>query len=387
MGARRSRGDGSLHWHEGRQRWIASVTVGYTPDGKRIVRSGSGRTKTAAKAKLREIVRAVEDGHAVAEHGYTVEQAVLDWLTYGLTGRAESTIETRRILAEQHVIPALGARKLRELSAEDVDRWLAGKSRDLSTRTLQDIRSILLRSVKRAQARDKVQRNVVLLCSTPSGRTGRPSKALTFAQARALLGRDDATTYGAYVVLGLLTGARTEELRALVWADVDLTGNPDADPPVPPHMKVWRSVRLDGDTKTRKSRRTIALPSRCIEVLRAQRARMDRQRVRAGARWHDHDLVFASETGTGLDAANVRRGFRRVLTAAGIDAAEWTPRELRHSFVSLLSDSGMTVDQIARLVGHAGGSSVTELVYRKQIRPVIDDGATAMNDLFPEEQR
>ncbi|NWJ69920.1 tyrosine-type recombinase/integrase [Pseudonocardia sp. ICBG1122] len=114
---------------------------------------------------------------------------------------------------------------------------------------------------------------------------------------------------------------------------------------------------------------------------------MDRQRVRAGARWHDHGLVFASETGTGLDAANVRRGFRRVLTAAGIDAAEWTPRELRHSFVSLLSDSGMTVDQIARLVGHAGGRSVTELVYRKQIRPTTDDGATAMNDLFREQQR
>ncbi|MFP5072725.1 hypothetical protein ACLFMI_24045 [Pseudonocardia nantongensis] len=161
-------------------------------------------------------MRAVEDGHAVAEHGYTVEQAVRDWLTYGMTGRAEGTIETRRILAEQHVIPALGARKLRDLSAEDVDRWLASKARELSTRTLQDIRSILLRSVKRAQARDKVQRNVVLLCSTPTGRTGRPSKALTFAQARALLERDDATTYGAYVVLGLLTGARTEELRALV---------------------------------------------------------------------------------------------------------------------------------------------------------------------------
>ncbi|MFP5072726.1 hypothetical protein ACLFMI_24050 [Pseudonocardia nantongensis] len=96
-------------------------------------------------------------------------------------------------------------------------------------------------------------------------------------------------------------------------------------------MKVWRSVRVDGDTKTRKSRRTIALPSRCIDVLRTQRTRLDRHRARAGARWHDHDLVFASETGTGLDAANVRRGFRCVLTTAGIDATEWTPRELRHS--------------------------------------------------------
>ncbi|MBC3194149.1 site-specific integrase [Pseudonocardia sp. C8] len=383
MSARRSRGDGGLHWDERRQRWIASVTTGYTPDGKRIVRRASGKTKTAAKEKLREIVRTVEDGHAVAEHGYTVEHAVRDWLTYGLTGRAPATIETRRILAEQHVIPALGARKLRELSAEDVDRWLARKARTLSTRTLQDIRSILLRSVTRAQARDKVRRNVVLLCSTPTGQRGRPSKALTYAQAQALLELDVTTTYGAYVVVGLLTGARTEELRALIWDDVDLLGQPDTDLPVPPHMKVWRSVRLDGDTKTRKSRRTIALPGRAVEVLRSQRERQLRHRSRAGAEWQEHGLVFASETGTPLDAANVRRGFRTVLKAAGLDAGEWTPRELRHSFVSLLSDSGMTIDQIARLVGHTGGSTVTELIYRKQIRPVIDDGATAMDGLFP----
>ena len=51
---RRARGDGGLRWHERRQRWIASVTVGYDGRGKRIVRSASGRTRTEAKAKLRE---------------------------------------------------------------------------------------------------------------------------------------------------------------------------------------------------------------------------------------------------------------------------------------------------------------------------------------------
>ncbi|MEZ0077460.1 hypothetical protein [Planotetraspora sp. GP83] len=55
MTARRSRGDGGLHWDEQRQRWIASVTVGYSPAGKRIVRKASGKTKTEAKARLKEI--------------------------------------------------------------------------------------------------------------------------------------------------------------------------------------------------------------------------------------------------------------------------------------------------------------------------------------------
>lgn len=52
--------------------------------------------------------------------------------------------------------------------------------------------------------------------------------------------------------------------------------------------------------------------------------------------------------------------------------------------MSLLSDEGVPIEQIARLVGHTGGSSVTETVYRKQLRPVIDDGATVMNRPHPD---
>jgi integrase len=110
-------------------------------------------------------------------------------------------------------------------------------------------------------ARDKVMRNVVSLCSVPYGLDGRPSKSLTFDQAKALLAAAERSALHAYVVRSLLTGARTEELRALTWAHVDLEGRPDIDPPIPPSVHVWRSVSVDGDTKTRKSRRSLALPA------------------------------------------------------------------------------------------------------------------------------
>ena len=69
------------------------------------------------------------------------------------------------------------------------------------------------------------------------------------------------------------------------------------------------------------------------------------RRRTGGPRWQDQDLVFATE----LDAANVRRGFRR----------------------------------ITRLVDQTGGSALTEKVYRKQLRPIIDGGATIMDRVFP----
>jgi integrase len=187
-------------------------------------------------------------------------------------------------------------------------------------------------------------------------------------------------------VLSLLIGARTEELRALTWDHVDLTGRPNADPPVLPSISVWRSVREGGDTKSSKSRRTLAMALRCVAALRAHRIYQDARRKVAGARWKEHNLVFASDVGTPLDSHNVRRAFRKVVKATGLVPEEWTPREMRHSFVSLLSDSGVPLEDIARLVGHSG-TAVTEAVYRKQIRPVMVEGATAMDRIFPSENR
>jgi integrase len=58
---------------------------------------------------------------------------------------------------------------------------------------------------------------------------------------------------------------------------------------------------------------------------------------------------------------------------------------LRHTFVSLLSDNGVAIEEISRLMGHSS-SNVTETIYRHQIRPVITIGAEAMDKIFANEQ-
>ena len=93
-------------------------------------------------------------------------------------------------------------------------------------------------------------------------------------------------------------------------------------------------------------------------------------------------LVFATQNGTWLTAHNVRRDFRKIIDAAGPDGRAWARRELRQSFVSVLSDARVPLEVISRLVGHRS-TAVTETVYRKQLRPVIEDAAIAMNRIFP----
>ena len=72
-------------------------------------------------------------------------------------------------------------------------------------------------------------------------------------------------------------------------------------------------------------------------------ARQTADRLAAGPLWQDHNLVFASTVGTPLDDHNGRRQFR-VITEAAELGTTWVPRELRHTFVSLLSAHGVPVE-------------------------------------------
>ncbi len=373
--------------------YIGSVSLGFDGTGNRRRLKRRGRTRAVVKDKLIKAVEELEAGLKPAE-GYTVKEAVNDWLAKGLKGRDDNTVTTNRILAEQHVIPLIGAAKLKELTADAVDEWLDGLSGKLATRSLQGVHAILKRAIRQAQARDKVLRNVAELVTTPKGKQGRPSQAMTLEQATAMLKQAKASRLHAYVVVSLLTGIRTEEARALRWSHV-VAWVDDQAAWVPvteagfDHERfaiyVWRSVRADGDTKTEKSRRTLELPSQAAEALREHRARQARERLVAGTAWTDHGLVFASQVGTPLDASHVRRAFKGITRKAKL-GENWTPRELRHSFVSIMSDNGVPIETIADLVGHAS-TAVTEEVYRHQLKPVITRGAETMNALFNQQNK
>ena len=95
--------------------------------------------------------------------------------------------------------------------------------------------------------------------------------------------------------------------------------------------------------------------------------------------WQDSGLVFTTSIGTMLDQHNIRREFRQITKAAGL-GEDWVPRELRHTFVSIMSADGVPVE-IARVAGHKQ-TSTTELVYRRELRPVITTGAEVMDKVF-----
>jgi integrase len=350
-------------------RWRGVVSLGFSAEGKRIRKKVSGSTRTEARDKLKALHSELDAG-VRSVHSYTVRQAAVDWLADGLPDRTAKTVEVNAG-ALNLLLASIGNILLRELTSRDVRTALTQAASTHATRTVQKSHNCLTRAIRHAQAQDLVQRNVSALVDTPRGQEGRPSQSLTVEQASALLAEAQTSRLHAYIVLCLLTGVRSEEARALTWEHVDLnTGT----------VSVWRSVRAHGDTKTEKSRRTLKLPVTAIETLKAHKTRQAEDRLNAGPMWQDSDLVFTTSLGTPLESHNLRRDFRRVTRAAGL-GERWVPKELRTSFVSMMSHEGVPVEEIARLAGHAS-SRTTEVVYRRELRPVITTGAEVMDQIF-----
>src|SRR5579859_7627087 len=211
--------------------------MGFDAQGKRIRRRVTADTKTGAieeMAALRE-----ELGQAPrSTRTYTVRQAAADWLEGGLAGRSDRTKDAYKE-ALTPLLAKIGHRPLRELTAMEVRDGFAALSSRYSTRYLLIAQNSLERAIRFAQVHGRVGRNVAELIEAPTGKTGRPSKSLTLAQARELLKAAEGERLYSYIVVSLLSGIRTEEIRALRWEHVHL----DHGLGTVAHVDVWRADR------------------------------------------------------------------------------------------------------------------------------------------------
>jgi hypothetical protein len=145
-------------------------------------------------------------------------------------------------------------------------------------------------------------------------------------------------------------------MRALCWHDVDVTGQSEADPPIPSNVALVRSVRAGGDTKTKKSRRADASAAghRRAPGLVGDtnlRACDDAPLSVSGVR-HPYRQP--------LEARNVRCDFRKVVDAAGLAGKQWVPRNYGTASYPYCP-MRVPIESISRLVGHRS-TTVTETI-------------------------
>ena len=382
--ARRSRGDGSVFYDAARGCWVGSVDIGRDPKtGRRRRRKVSAATKTECKDKLAELLEEKRRTRTVARRDTTVAQVMDDWLA-NLPPEITSPISVRcHQDAATRINAELGRVKLVTLTPGQVERLLNGMARDgYATATITQTLSVLRRAIRRAQRDGLVGRNVAELADCPAG-TRRASRSMTVAEVERLLAADLGDWWRAYLYAGIMLGLRPGELLGLRWEDVDAAERVirvrQGVKVVPPSGGARGYVAL-ASLKTPRSRRTLEMPAAVMSMLAALRRDQAAEKLRLGAAYADHGVVFARLDGRPCWPATVRARFKAICRAAGL-GDDWHPHEQRHSFVSILSDAGVDIDRIADAAGHIN-ASVTRAVYRHVIADRVATAAVVMDETF-----
>jgi integrase len=383
---RSHKGGGTVFRDEDRGRYTGQLSY-YDEAGKHRRPKVHAPTEAECWDKLDELRAELKKTGSVAPRDLTVADVISDLLAHPpAKWRSPLTLINKKNLAVR-INAGLGKVKVSRLTVGQVERFLEDTAAEgASADTLRRLRWMLRLAIRRAERDGKATRNVAALADVPAG-SRRQSRSMNLEQVQALLGLRLTSWWRAYLTCALICGLRPGELLGLRWQDVDfdagvlrvrkcLKSLPDP--------AAGKCVLVLEELKTERSRRTIRMPRQVASAMLVLRKEQAAAKLRLGAACDVRGLaiVFGDGAGAPRWPQDVRRQFQ-MLCGRAVIGEGWTPREQRHTFVSVLSDSGVDIEQIADAVGHVN-STVTKTVYRHQIADEITSAATVMDSIFGE---
>ncbi len=290
------------------------------------------------------------------------------------------TYVSYRAILDKHLLSALGHVLVQKLTAQHIQKLYAQKLEEgLSSGRVLNIHAVLHKALDHAVRINLVIRNVSDSVELPRLEQ-HEIQPLTAEQAQRFLAAVRERRLEGLLTLALVTGMRKGELLGLKWQDIDLEEG---------SLQVRRTVGfvtgrgfVEGETKTKSSKRKIMLPQFVVQMLKRHRTLQLETRLKAGTRWIDHDLVFCSIYGGFLHPMTVFDHFTRALNDAGLPRIRF--HDLRHSAATLLLSMGVPAKVVQEILGHSR-ISMTLGVYSHVLPGMQQEAMGKMNDLFGEQ--
>src|SRR5215203_2070891 len=379
--ARKKRARGNGQGTVAPRRNKGGKTIGYVgaffgPDGKRHWVPA----KTECWHKVRTAITDADRGILPGPANLTVGGYLTSWLADSVEGTvSRATYDGYKRDVNHHIIPALERPKLKELTPEDIRRLYRRMAQSgLKDRSIEYVHTTLRKSLKAAVVDRLINHNPtdgVKPIKTPAGAT-KESKALDPDQVRTLLDAASGSRFEALYVVAIHTGLRRGELLGLKWTDVDLAAGT---------LTVRRSQDVDGTFKAPKNqaaKRTLKLTPRALGSLTAHKVGQNAERLQAGSRWKDHDLVFPNTVGKPMNAGNLyRREFQPLLKRAGLADEGFTIHSLRHTFATTLAEKGVHPSTAMKMIGHSD-IRMTLAIYTHATDGMQDAATDALEEAF-----
>ena len=354
MAKKRPDGDGLVRKRSD-GRWEGRIVVGHKEDGSPIFRSVFARTQKELIDKLHTSIETYRDVELTEYSNLTLGAWLDKWLEeYMQFSVRESTLDGYRRMADNHIKPHLGDKKIGSVTTADIQKmynWLRSNGRvnehyekgnALSDSMVRSVHMLLHQAMDTAVRERLIVKNPTEGTVIPKANYA-PKQILTEAQLEKFLEvvRQDKVWYD-FFYTELTTGLRRGEICGLKWQDFDAkTGR----------LKIRRAVTSRkgggvkvGETKTETGTRTIQLPPSTAERLKTRKKKSC------------SDWIFCSPTEPELpmSPSTAYRRLKTLLRYAELPSIRF--HDLRHTFATHALTSGVDAKTLSGILGHTNAS-------------------------------
>ena len=354
-------------------RWRARVSLGVDANGNRKRKAIYGKSKQEVQKKLRQAHNANDLGRLPTANKTTVAEYLEFWIE-NISKAATSTKDRYQQDIRTKINPLIGKVKLQQLTGLHIDSVISTAAKEeYSAASQQKIFAVLSKSLNDAVKRDLIGFNPCSKSDKP--RLGKTKHTIwTAEQSQAFLKHVAGHRWFALFTLAMFTGMRQGESLALYWSDIDWTKN---------EISISRTLMdnnhkaVIGDVpKTDAGNRSIIVPPYVMEALDKHRAKM----MMDGHPTSGENLVFCNHAGNIINRNNlVSRTFKPLCEKAKVPVLVW--HEMRHTTATLLLESGIPINNVSELLGHAS-SVVTSKIYAHATRTGMAKVTAATASLF-----
>jgi integrase len=299
------------------------------------------------------------------------------WLVTVKTSVRPRTYDQYRQIAFRHIVPVLGRIKLKDLRPDHIQSLYNNKLKSgTSSRTVRMIHAVIHRALNQALQMGIITRN-------PSDAVIRPKlikkemKTLTDIKVRTLLLAVRGNRFEALYLLAVTTGLREGELLGLKWPDLDW---------VTRHLSIQRQLQrlseqglVFSEPKSASGRRVIVVGTATVEKLREHYQRQQWERLAAGDRWVENDLIFPTTIGTPSDWRNLVRNFKDLLRASNLPDKRF--HDMRHTAATLMLQQGIHPKVVQERLGHSQ-ISMTLDTYSHVLPHMQEEAAEKIDELI-----